>query len=470
MIQLDNFISFHDLSPEGRFVWSSSSVYDVLGYTSDELVGVPAYDVIHPEDIAQTRVVHKENMLNDLVASQITVRYRGKDGRLVSCVSVLSICYDYFVCCTTVVHANPGAYKQLRSHSTVMARLVGSRKEEFERIKRHHEAFAANRWDTHVIEPEPRVCMILNRFSRSLTVMYASSACERIFHIDPDHIVGKPILLFIRADDLASFVEQMDMIKATTAITYIRFWFQSPRLRQEIPCEAMLFGAADGIVAVMRRCRPFIRKRFIGSRDHDWNYRTPTAAANINKNRGQSSSWTSASSASLSFVSSAASYSSMSPQLLQQDRRHITAEDYSNKSTSPPCNVPMSRISRIQILDLDQNSNISSNYSRGHDNNNNNNNDNNSNNNSSSGKNRVRHNTRSKTRPLAVPKNDPLLVRDKLEMPEGFGVKVYDVQDYVEEQDDDDDSGDDINDYGADGGSESNTRQDCDMDMDLDIS
>ncbi|KAG0288409.1 hypothetical protein BGZ98_004267, partial [Dissophora globulifera] len=201
----------------------------------------------------------------------------------------------------------------------------------------------------------------------------------------------------------------------------------------------------------MRRCGPFIRKRFIGSRDHDWDYRAPPAAANFNKNRSQSSSWTSANSASPSFVSSAASYSSMSPQLVQQDRRYFTAEDYSNKSTSPPRNVPMSMISRIQILDLDQNNNINSNYSRNYDNKNNNN--------SNSSKNRGSHNTRSKTRPLAVPKDDPLLVRDRLDMPEGFGVKVYDVQDYVEEQDDDDDSGDDIDDYGTDGGSESNTRQ-----------
>ncbi|KAG0292436.1 hypothetical protein BGZ98_002570 [Dissophora globulifera] len=302
--------------------------------------------------------------------------------------------------------------RQLRSHSAAMTQLVGSKKQEFERIKRHHEAFTANRWDMHGMEPEPRVCMILNRFSRNLIIMYASSACERIFHIDPDHIVGKPILLFIRADDLASFVEQMDMVKAAAAITHIRFWFQSPRLRQEIPCEAMLFGATDGIVAVMRRCRPFVRKRFIESRHHN-----QTAAANINKNRSQNSSWTSASSASLSSVSSAASF------------------------------LSLSRISRIRILDLDRNS-FSSNSNDGNDNNSSS---------SSSSKNNSAHSMRSNTRPLAVPTDDPLLVKDGVDLIEGFGLKVYDIQDYVEEQDGDEDSGDDIDDHGA------------DMNMDLDI-
>ncbi|KAG0293274.1 hypothetical protein BGZ98_002248 [Dissophora globulifera] len=452
----DNYISFHDLGPEARFLWLSPSVYDVLGYTPEELVGLPTYDILSPDAIAQSRVIHKENLLNDLVASQIPVRYKTKNGGTISCISVFSLCYDFIVNCSTVVDSSV-PYKQLRAHSAAMTRLVGTRKEEFERIKRHHEAFAANTWDMRGMEPELRVCMILNRFSRNLIIMYASSACERIFHINPEHIVGKPILLFIRADDLAAFVEQMDTVKTSAAITHMRFWFQSPRLPQEIPCEAVIFASADGIVAVMRRCRPFVRKRFIGSRD---NYQAATAAAaaaaaNNNKNRSQSSSWTSASSASPSFASSAASVVSMSPSPPHQDRQHVVAEDDLNNATSPPRNAPMSRISRIQILDLDRNSN--SDTSNG----------NNINNTSKSSGTR---NTRGKTRPLAIPRDDPLLVKDGQDLPEGFGIKVYDVQDYVEEQSDDDDSSDDIDDYGADGGSESNTRQECDMDIDLDIS
>jgi len=76
------------------------------------------------------------------------------------------------------------------------------------------------------------VCLILNRFTRSLTVMYASSACEMVFHVDPDDITGKPILLYIRADDLASFVEQVDVIKQSASILQIRFWFQSPNCHE----------------------------------------------------------------------------------------------------------------------------------------------------------------------------------------------------------------------------------------------
>ncbi|KAF9152702.1 hypothetical protein BG015_004838 [Linnemannia schmuckeri] len=124
---------------------------------------------------------------------------------------------------------------------------------EFERIRRHHEAFSSGAWNAGELAPEARACMILNRFSRNLGVMYASPSCEIILQVNPEEIVGKPFLLFIRADDLAAFVEQADIAKSSTVMTHMRFWFQSPNCPHEIPIEAMLFGCADGMVAILRR-------------------------------------------------------------------------------------------------------------------------------------------------------------------------------------------------------------------------
>ncbi|KAG0280649.1 hypothetical protein BGZ95_009288, partial [Linnemannia exigua] len=134
---------------------------------------------------------------------------------------------------------------------------------EFERIKRHHKAFGVNTWNPNTLDPEPRACMILNRYSRNLGIMYASPSCQLIFKIDPDKAIGKPLLVFLRADDLAGFVEQAELAKSSNVVTHMRFWFQSPNCREEIPCEAMMFGAADGLVAVLRRCRPFMRRQAI---------------------------------------------------------------------------------------------------------------------------------------------------------------------------------------------------------------
>jgi len=196
-------------------------------------------------------------------------------------------------------------------------------------MKRHHQAFAANTWDHKLMEPEARVCLILNRFTRSFVVMYASSACEKVFHMDPDDITGKPILLYIRADDLAPFVEQVNLIKSSASILQMRFWFQSPNWSQEIPCEAIILGAADGIVAVVRRCKPFVRKHLIGSREQ-FDIRNQGSTWSFRWNQPFSSS-------PCSDISASSSYGS-----------------YGIKSATPPRNVSRATLNRIKILEFDE--------------------------------------------------------------------------------------------------------------------
>jgi len=152
--------------------------------------------------------------------------------------------------------------------------------------------------------------------------MYASSACEKVFHVDPDHITGTPILLYIRADDLAPFVEQIDLIKTTAAIVQMRFWFQSPNWPREIPCEAIVFGSVDGIVAVVRRCKPFVRKYFIGSREQ--------FECSSHGSSSLSSEWT------RSFGSTPAS-------------------ELSASSSPPPRNISRESLNQIKIFELDPN-------------------------------------------------------------------------------------------------------------------
>ncbi|KAF9932297.1 hypothetical protein BGZ65_004531, partial [Modicella reniformis] len=179
------------------------------------------------------------------------------------------------------------------------------------------------------MEPEARVCLIINRFSRNLIVMYASSACEKVLRMDPDQLTGQPILLYIRADDLASFVEQVDVIKRTTVISQMRFWFQSPNWPREIPCEAILIGSADGVLAVVRRCKPFFRKRRIVGREQfeasDWG-------------SSASSSWTRSNGSSLSTTFSPRTYGG-----------------YESKSPSPSWNISRATLNQIRILELDDN-------------------------------------------------------------------------------------------------------------------
>ncbi|KAF9955361.1 hypothetical protein BGZ72_003813, partial [Mortierella alpina] len=67
--------------------------------------------------------------MNDMVASQLMVRYRHKNGTIVSVMCVFSVCYEFIVNCATALSTDEMSYKQVGGHSAAMSRIVQSRKE-----------------------------------------------------------------------------------------------------------------------------------------------------------------------------------------------------------------------------------------------------------------------------------------------------------------------------------------------------
>ncbi|KAG0239195.1 hypothetical protein BGX31_002970 [Mortierella sp. GBA43] len=267
MTLTNSFMLFGSIEQEPRILWISPTVYDILGYEPEELIGAPVYTIVSPDGQSDIKEFRKECFVNDLIASQTVLRLRRKDGRTFPSVGLANICYDFTA--EVITTLDPGAKPPMpwRAHSIKMNRRTAQKKEEFERMKRHQKAFAGSAWNYQAMEPEARVCLIINRFTRNLIVMYASAACENVLHVDPDEITGNPILLYIRSDDMAPFVEQVDLVKSMSAVSQMRFWFQAPDWPEEIPCEAIIVGTTDGIMVVVRECRPFVRKKLIASRD-----------------------------------------------------------------------------------------------------------------------------------------------------------------------------------------------------------
>ncbi|KAG0267582.1 hypothetical protein BGZ95_002816 [Linnemannia exigua] len=369
----NNFISIHDLTPQARTLWVSASIYDCLGYTPEEFLQTSTYEILHPDDYTRAMVAHRENVLNDMVATQVVVRFRAKDGTYVANTSFFSLCYDFIVNCTTIVdpaaeclsviedHYSPAYFNMFDPLDQLTNRCFPSstlNTQEFERIRRHHEAFTSGTWKTDELAPEARACMILNRFSRNLGVMYASPSCKLILQVDPDEIIGKPFLLFIRADDLGTFVEQADLAKTSTVMTNMRFWFQSPNCRNEIPIEAMLFGCADGVVAILRRSRPFVRKQMIVSTEQFEFVNSRNGASSTSSSLGSSTSGSGSlrSQTQWSYGSSPASSIDSSPRIVHVP--NIEPRSLDPKGFRPPRlgmrSVPMGSIENIQNLERDQ--------------------------------------------------------------------------------------------------------------------
>ncbi|KAI8361564.1 hypothetical protein B0O80DRAFT_380369, partial [Mortierella sp. GBAus27b] len=227
MFQVDNFISFHDLTPDACFLWASSSITTCLGYDPDEVVGMNAYDVIHKDDIEYVKVTHQESVLNEMVGTQLLLRMKTKDDSYVPCMVIFSLCYDYIVSCFTVVdQSNTYKHRPTISTTPLDGSCISTVACSDNPGQQECIPFRENTWNSSSLDLEPRICMLLNRFSRSLNIQYASPSCEIILNIDPEAIVGRSFLLFIRSDDLATFVEQVDLAKSSNVVTHMKFYFQ----------------------------------------------------------------------------------------------------------------------------------------------------------------------------------------------------------------------------------------------------
>lgn len=79
------------------------------------------------------------------------------------------------------------------------------------------------------MEREPRAALILNRFTRSLNIMYATNAVLTIVGIAPDDIKNTSFYGCIQEDCLPEAVRCLESAKANDSIAYLRFWFRDPR-------------------------------------------------------------------------------------------------------------------------------------------------------------------------------------------------------------------------------------------------
>ena len=68
------------LDAEGRFIYVNPSGERKFGFVPDELLGVDAFDYIHPEDIPHARQVFVDALARPGVAIEARYRYRRKDG------------------------------------------------------------------------------------------------------------------------------------------------------------------------------------------------------------------------------------------------------------------------------------------------------------------------------------------------------------------------------------------------------
>lgn len=95
---------------------------------------------------------------------------------------------------------------------------------------------------------EPRAALFINRFTRTLTIMHATSATQEILGVSGEELRGQSFYYCIQENCLEDAVRCVENAKANDSIAYLRFWFRDPRTEEEkMDCDA----SSDGQDEVM---------------------------------------------------------------------------------------------------------------------------------------------------------------------------------------------------------------------------
>lgn len=82
---------------------------------------------------------------------------------------------------------------------------------------------------------EPRAALFLNRFTRTLTIMYATSALEEVIGIPASAMRGRSFYYCIAPNCLQEAITCLENAKGNDSIAYLRFWFRDPRIDDPAP-------------------------------------------------------------------------------------------------------------------------------------------------------------------------------------------------------------------------------------------
>ncbi|KAI9251609.1 hypothetical protein BY458DRAFT_493622 [Sporodiniella umbellata] len=256
----NNFITIFNNTPSAEFIYFSDSLTDCCGWEPTELVGKACYDLYHPEDHNALRRFHYANVANQKMSSMVSYRFQCKDGTWVYIDTIVSFCYDVLI--TTNYVSDPDSFEHKMRVNSVdevfvcqpdgTLQLAGAWNDKQERMKMSMED--GQHWSNLVYSNpiEKRFCLILNRFTDALTIVYASKVIEELTGMSSQDVVGHSIFEFTTERDAATLQTQIDLTIERDLVIRLRFnWLVDYEQASE-SLEAIASCTDDGIVMVIR--------------------------------------------------------------------------------------------------------------------------------------------------------------------------------------------------------------------------
>ncbi|KAK3398154.1 hypothetical protein B0T20DRAFT_201007 [Sordaria brevicollis] len=220
------FMTIHNLTAEANILFASDSILDILGYHPDEVKGKSCFDHFHPDDVALARRVHQEGVLLDKAAVLHYTRIASRDGKWINCECCFTVVHDVLVASTSIYRGGLKSERR-KLDAPHIERIFSSAPRD---PRYHMLEHMSPKFTMPPTGREPRAALILNRFTRNLSIMFATNAVEAILGISPEEIKDKPFYECIQENCLQEAIQVLESAKANESIAYLRFWFRDPRI------------------------------------------------------------------------------------------------------------------------------------------------------------------------------------------------------------------------------------------------
>ncbi|CAO3676659.1 unnamed protein product [Rhizopus stolonifer] len=195
------------------------------------------------------------------MASMVIYRFLCKDGAYVIVESVINYCYDLLIS-SNYLYEEDSLEHGLRTSTvdevficnpTGKLRLAGAWNERQENILKIIETSEIWREDILLMPLEKRFCLILNRFTETLQIVYATHCINELVSLSAAEIMGRSLFNFVNERDIPPLRAQIDMAKEHGLVVRLRFdWLMGGEKSISEPVEGTISGTNDGIVLVIR--------------------------------------------------------------------------------------------------------------------------------------------------------------------------------------------------------------------------
>ena len=256
-----NWISIYDDTSAAKIVYVSDSIMDSTGWEPEEVVGREGYEFFHPDDQHALSKVHISNIYNEKLSAMVSYRFKCKYTGYVYVESIVHYCHDALITCNFIYDVNALDHKMrvntvdeiyncLPDGSLELAGAWNDRQELLE-----ESLDTDSIWDGETVfrQQEKRFCLIMNRFTDFLNIVYISELAGELVSLDSKKCIGRSFYDFVLDCDVDSMQAQIDLAKEHHMVVRLRFdWVVNLETNETKPMEAITTCTDDGLVMVLR--------------------------------------------------------------------------------------------------------------------------------------------------------------------------------------------------------------------------